>query len=403
MQAFEKDTSPNAFAKVVDRLLASPHYGERWGRFWLDVARYGEDDYRSLDPMRRGHNPYPNAFNYRDWVIQAFQDDMPYDEFVKAQLAGDLLDPKVRHKTLPGTGFLGLGPWYYDNGSTEVTRADERHDRVDVVSRGFLGLTVACARCHDHKYDPISAADYYALAGVFYNTIYEEYPLVPKKTLEEFQQIEEHIDLKQKMLGEIQQNVSAQLSKALAFETANYLQGVWEVAGPQKKDKSTVVDARKLDYEVLDRWISYMEKPTDKYKNKEAWQAMMKKKASTPAEAKRLAEKFQEEVVAVMLTRYDIDEQNKVIQAKAIEGTKRKKRTNKPSNFVTNDDFCPGCNLTLLQMPEADTSFWTEIFQRMLSDNDDPNAMLAMGMRGGKPGVLAFRGWGLESRSGSET
>jgi hypothetical protein len=403
IQAFEKDTSPNAFAKVVDRLLASPHYGERWGRFWLDVARYGEDDYRSLDPMRRGHNPYPNAFNYRDWVIQAFQDDMPYDEFVKAQLAGDLLDPKVRHKTLPGTGFLGLGPWYYDNGSTEVTRADERHDRVDVVSRGFLGLTVACARCHDHKYDPISAADYYALAGVFYNTIYEEYPLVPKKTLEEFQQIEEHIDLKQKMLGEIQQNVSAQLSKALAFETANYLQGVWEVAGPQKKDKSTVVDARKLDYEVLDRWISYMEKPTDKYKNKEAWQAMMKKKASTPAEAKRLAEKFQEEVVAVMLTRYDIDEQNKVIQAKAIEGTKRKKRTNKPSNFVTNDDFCPGCNLTLLQMPEADTSFWTEIFQRMLSDNDDPNAMLAMGMRGGKPGVLAFRGWGLESRSGSET
>ena len=92
--AFEKDTAPDAFAKVVDRLLASPHYGERWGRVWLDVARYGEDDYRSLNPNPRGFRPYPNAFVYRDWVIQAFNDDLPYDAFVKAQLAGDLLDRK---------------------------------------------------------------------------------------------------------------------------------------------------------------------------------------------------------------------------------------------------------------------------------------------------------------------
>ena len=161
--AFEKDTSPDAFAKVVDRLLASPHYGERWGRVWLDVARFGEDDYRSLNPNPRGYHPYPNAYVYRDWVIQAFNDDMPYDQFVKAQLAGDLLDEKTRYKTLPATGFLGLGPWYYDNGAVEVTRADERHDRVDVVTRGFLGLTVACARCHDHKYDPIPQTDYYSL------------------------------------------------------------------------------------------------------------------------------------------------------------------------------------------------------------------------------------------------
>ena len=174
--AFEKDTSPDAFAKVVDRLLASPHYGERWGRIWLDVARYGEDDYRSLNPNPRGYRPYPNAWAYRDWVIQAFNDDMPYDQFVKEQLAGDLMDAKIRYKALPATGFLGLGPWYYDNGSNEVTRADERHDRVDVVTRGFLGLTVACARCHDHKYDPIPQTDYYALAGVFFNTVYEEYP-----------------------------------------------------------------------------------------------------------------------------------------------------------------------------------------------------------------------------------
>ncbi|HWW82515.1 MAG TPA: DUF1549 domain-containing protein, partial [Vicinamibacterales bacterium] len=153
IEAFEHDDSPDAFTKVVDRLLASPRYGESWGRMWLDVARYGEDDYRSLDPMRRGYNPYPNAYLYRDWVIKALNDDMPYDLFVKSQLAGDLLDESVRVKTLPGLGFLGLGPWFYDNGAVEITRADERHDRVDVVSRGFLGLTVGCARCHDHKYD----------------------------------------------------------------------------------------------------------------------------------------------------------------------------------------------------------------------------------------------------------
>ena len=194
--AFEKDAAPDAFAKVVDRLLASLHYGERWGRIWLDVARYGEDDYRSLNPNPRGYHPYPNAYVYRDWVIQAFNDDLPYDQFVKAQLAGDLLDEKARYKTLPATGFLGLGPWYYDNGSVEVTRADERHDRVDVVTRGFLGLTVACARCHDHKYDPIPTSDYYSLAGVFLNTAYHEYPMVPKKVLDQYTQVEAEIEKK---------------------------------------------------------------------------------------------------------------------------------------------------------------------------------------------------------------
>ena len=216
--AFEKDTAPDAFAKVVDRLLASPHYGERWGRVWLDVARYGEDDYRSLNPNPRGFRPYPNAFVYRDWVIQAFNDDLPYDAFVKAQLAGDLLDQKTRYKTLPATGFLGLGPWYYDNGSVEVTRADERHDRVDVVTRGFLGLTVACARCHDHKYDPIPQTDYYSLAGVFLNTSYHEYPRVPKSVLDQYTKVEDEIEKKQKMLQTMQTNLGTQMAESLAFK-----------------------------------------------------------------------------------------------------------------------------------------------------------------------------------------
>lgn len=403
VQAFEADSAPDAFAKVVDRLLASPHYGERWGRIWLDIARFGEDDYRSLNPFPRGYRPYPNAYTYRDWVINSINDDLPFDTFIKAQLAGDLMDEKSRHKTLGGTGFLGLGPWYYDNGAFEITRADERHDRVDAVTRGLMGLTVACARCHDHKYDPIPQTDYYSLAGVFYNTIYEEYPLAPKKVVEEFLKLEEDLDRQQKIQQETSQGISNDLSRSLAFQTSNYLQGVWEVTGPQKKPVDQVVEARKLDFELLDRWVKYMAKPTDKYKNKADWQAMMKKPMSTMPEAKKLADRFQEEVVAVMLEKNEIDAENKVISAKDLEGTKPKKRTDKPSNFVSFKDFNPGSWLRFKSMPEDQTSFWTEIFERELSDNDDPNAMLAMGMRMPKPGVLRFRGWGLESRSGAES
>jgi mono/diheme cytochrome c family protein len=425
---FEKDSSPDAFAKVVDRLLASPHYGERWGRVWLDVARYGEDDYRSLNPDPRGYHPYPNAYVYRDWVIQAFNDDLPYDQFVKAQLAGDLLDPKTRYKTLPATGFLGLGPWYYDNGAVEVTRADERHDRVDVVTRGFLGLTVACARCHDHKYDPIPTTDYYSLAGVFLNTAYHEYPMVPKNVLDQYTKIELEIEKKQKVLQEIQTNLGNQLSESLAFQTSNYLQGVYEVVA-QKREADTVVEARKLDYELLQRWIRYMDKPTDKYKHKEDWQAMMKRATATPKDAgggrgggetgaggggrggpgggrvnpevKKLADEFQSNLVKAMLARRDLNDENEIIMAKSLEGTTKKKRANKPNEFITNDDFCPNCGLRLKNMPEAENNLWTEIFQRELRDSDDPTAMMAAGVRGGKPGVLLFRGWGLETRTGT--
>ncbi len=403
IDAFEKDNSPDAFAKVVDRLLASPHYGERWGRMWLDVARYGEDDYRSLNPNPKGYRPYPNAYAYRDWVIQAFNDDLPYDKFVIAQLAGDLMDPKERYKMLPATGFLGLGPWYYDNGSNEVTRADERHDRVDVVTRGFLGLTVACARCHDHKYDPIPQTDYYSLAGVFFNTIYEEYPTAPKSVVDSYEKMQDQLDEKNKILQETNNTLTAELSRTYAFQTSSYLQGVWDVAGPSKKDKGAVVEARKLDYEILDRWIKYMDKKTDKYHNKDAWQAMLKSKSGgTQAEAKKLADKFQEEVVEALLAKTDLDAQNQIIKDKDVPGTKPKKRTDKPSNFVSNKDFNPGSDLRLLSLPDEQSNFYTEIFQRELKDDDDPNAMMAAGGRQANGGVLTFRGYALQSRIGPE-
>jgi cytochrome c553 len=403
IQAFEKDTSPNAFAKVVDRLLASPKYGERWGRVWLDTARYAEDDYRSLNPNPKGYRPYPSAYSYRDWVIQAFNDDMPFDKFVRGQIAGDLVDPKDRPKMLAGTGFLGLGPWYYDNGAFEITRADERHDRVDAVTRGFLGLTVACARCHNHKYDPIPQTDYYSLAGVFYNTIYEEYPNAPKKIVDEYVNLEDEQDKAQKILQEATTASSDTLSRSFAYQISTYLMGVWDVTqtGPQKKEIAQVVEQRKLDYELLDRWVKYMGKPTTKYTNKDAWQAMIKK-GGTQQQAKQLADKFQEELVAVMLEKNELDAENKVIQAKDLEGTKPKKRTDKPSNFMSYKDFNPGSWLRLKSLPEEQNNFWTEIFQRELKDEEDPNAMMATNGRQGNPGVLMFRGWGLESRIGAE-
>ena len=398
--AFDKDNSADAFAKVVDRLLASPHYGERWGRIWLDVARFGEDDYRSLNPNPRGYRPYPNAWAYRDWVIRAFNDDLPYDQFVKAQLAGDLMDPAVRYKMLPATGFLGLGPWYYDNGSNEVTRADERHDRVDAVTRGFLGLTVQCARCHDHKYDPIPQTDYYALAGVFFNTIYEEYPQAPKKIVDQFKKTEAEIDEKQKVLQELQKTLTSELARSLSLQTSNYLVGVWEVTGKQKKEMALVVNDRRLDYELLERWIKYMAKPTTRYHNKEEWQALMKKGGGTQQGAKKLADKFQQEIIDVTVANDAIDEENRVITDKDVDGTKPKKQTDKPSNFVSNKDFNPGALLRLKSLPEDQTAFWTEIFVRELKDNEDPNDMVEMDPRKISPGVLMFRGWGLESRLG---
>jgi hypothetical protein len=152
----DPDATPLAFAKVVDRMLASPRYGERWGRHWLDVARYADTKGYVFQEERR----YPFSYTYRDWVVDAFNEDLSFDEFVRHQVAGDRLKrPNDRH--LAAMGFLTVGRRFLQD-VHEIT-----DDRIDVVTRGFLGLTVSCARCHDHKYDPISMADYYGLYGVF--------------------------------------------------------------------------------------------------------------------------------------------------------------------------------------------------------------------------------------------
>ena len=166
VEAFIGDKANDAFQKVVERLLASPRFGERWGRHWLDVARFAESS-------GKANMMYPNAWRYRDWVIAAFNGDKPFDTFVREQLAGDLLpadDDRSRAEHAIATGFLALGSKTHNTQNRRQFVVDLADEQIDVTSQAFLGLTIACARCHDHKFDPISQRDYYALSGIFQST-----------------------------------------------------------------------------------------------------------------------------------------------------------------------------------------------------------------------------------------
>ncbi len=161
--AFLSDESPNAFERVVERLLSSPHYGVRWGRHWLDVARYADSN--GLDE----NIGFGNAWRYRDYVVQSFNDDKPYDQFLIEQLAGDLV-PGANQETLTATGFLQLGPKVLAEPDVEKLQWDVIDEQLDTMGKTFLGMTFGCARCHDHKFDPIKQTDYYGLAAIFKGT-----------------------------------------------------------------------------------------------------------------------------------------------------------------------------------------------------------------------------------------
>ncbi len=164
VKSFERDNSPDAYERLVERCLASPSYGVRWARWWLDLARYGESNGFEYDEFR------PGAWRYRDWVVDAFNRDRPYDEFARLQLAGDVLRPDDA-RAIDATGFLVAGA--YDTVGQKqlsqvmraVVRGDELEDVIGAVSQTFLGLTVNCARCHDHKFDPVPQVEYYRLAA----------------------------------------------------------------------------------------------------------------------------------------------------------------------------------------------------------------------------------------------
>lgn len=200
MEQFLGDSSPNAFEKVVDRLLASPAYGQRWARHWLDVVRYA--DFHDGNPKARNPICEPmEAYRYRDWVVRSFNRDLPFDQFLIHQIAGDLLPIPKGEELYPdgliATAFLVNGAWDRGDADKEKMVSDMVDDQIDTIGKAFLGMTLGCSRCHDHKFDPVSQSDYYALAGVFYSTrmlaelgakggemTLQRRPLVPKAIVE---------------------------------------------------------------------------------------------------------------------------------------------------------------------------------------------------------------------------
>jgi len=165
--AFERDTRPDAFDRLVDGLLASPHFGERWGRHWLDVARFAESSGGGRTLL------FKDAWRYRDYVIEAFNADRPFDQFLREQIAGDLLpwnSAEERRRQITATAYLALGPTNYEEQDKQQLRFDIIDEQLDTLGKSLLGMTIGCARCHDHKFDPIPAEDYYAMAGIFAST-----------------------------------------------------------------------------------------------------------------------------------------------------------------------------------------------------------------------------------------
>jgi len=256
LDAFAKSTASDAYPQAVDRLLASPHFGERWGRYWLDVARYS--DTKGLPAPINADRRFHFAYTYRDYVINAFNTDKPFNEFIIEQLAADLLPEPRRLQNLSALGYLTVGRCFQNNINDIID------DRIDVVSRGLLGLTVTCARCHDHKFDPIPTADYYSLHGVFLSSEEpKERPIIaePKHTPEHAQYIEKREALLKKMITVAEEEV-AKTNIELVQKIPDYLLATVEApAVADLKAVDTFAGEHKLVGLPLSRWLKLLKKP----------------------------------------------------------------------------------------------------------------------------------------------
>jgi len=319
-------------AALVDSLLASPQFGERWGRHWLDVARFGEDDFTGTQPR-----PYPNAWRYRDWVIDQFNRDLPYDTFVKAQIAGDLLkDPSL----IGGLGLFGLGPWYYGITQPPQARADERHDRVDMVSRGFLGLTAACARCHDHKYDPIPQTDYYALAGVFASSEYKEYPLVSAPEVAAYEAAQKRIKGLEKEIDQFLSTQRDQLALIYARQAAAFLNG-----------------EPGLDAEIAKKLAAYLKKPEEDHPFLKEWSV---------SKSKESARAFQTVLLDVIEEKRQIDDQNRQAVIRGTNPNAKRRKIILPFNYDSEADFNPGADVVTKSLDREKY----QLFQKFIGQKD---------------------------------
>ena len=259
LETFLADESPTAFAKVVDRLLASSHYGERWGRYWLDVSRYAEDKALAFP------TPRPHAYQYRDWVVQAFNSDMPYDRFLRLQLAGDMVKEPVDDYflKLAGLGFQGLGAEYHKGSVAEQVKADELDDRIDTLTRGLLGLTVACARCHDHKFDPIPTRDYYSLAAAYKGSDLNELFLAPNDAVEVRRKWEAKLKELEGAANQYLVDQGRALGKTALVDVRKYLIVSWQLATSKKHkvevNTAEIIKRERLDPYFVTRWTKVIE------------------------------------------------------------------------------------------------------------------------------------------------
>jgi hypothetical protein len=248
--AFEADRSPDAFAKVVDRLLASPRYGERWGRHWLDVARYADTRGYVFTEERK----FPNSYTYRDYVIRAFNEDLPYDQFVLQQLAADRLPLGEDKRPLAAMGYLTLGRRFLNNVHDIID------DRIDVVTRGLLGLTVSCARCHDHKFDPIPSKDYYSLYGVFASSVEpKELPLIgaPADT-PEYQKFLTEIKAREQKLTDFERATLAEMQKRWREHVGDILLAVKKAGNKPIDPRQFQLVAGEIHPAMVKRWQGYL-------------------------------------------------------------------------------------------------------------------------------------------------
>jgi len=264
VQAFVDDPSPKAFESVVDRLLASPQFGERWARHWLDLVRYAET---------RGHEfdyPIPNAWRYRDYVVRALNADVPYDQFVTEHLAGDLLDrPRLNpaegfDESILGTGFWFLGEELHSPVDIRQDEADRMNNRLDTMTKAVLGLTVGCARCHDHKFDAISTKDYYALTGVLISSAYRQAPF---ESLEQNRHIAIQLQALRdtarpalsKLAADAEMPGIGRTADALLAAREAMLAGERSPQGEKARLMAESAARRKLDPKVLAGWVVALE------------------------------------------------------------------------------------------------------------------------------------------------
>jgi mono/diheme cytochrome c family protein len=289
VEAFEKDKSPDAFTKVVDRLLVSPHYGERWGRYWLDVARYSD----TKGYVGGNEEPrYPFAYTFRDWVVRAFNEDLPFDQFIIQQLAADLLPQDTNdNRSLAAMGFLTVGRRFLGNENDVID------DRIDVVCRGLMGLTVTCARCHDHKYDPIPTRDYYSLYGVFKSTTEPTNALLitPQTFNAEYTNYLAEVVRRQTIAENYYRSNELAVLKNLRTNVAAYLMTVHEAQGITNNTKlDEFVRGRKLNNAIYRGWKTNLANwATNGHSIFTPWTEFAKLATNDyPAKAAELAQRF---------------------------------------------------------------------------------------------------------------